>query len=98
MLEPVAWRHTLHMELNQTTERLTASPENPFGKPGRDYSEEYEVTSTPLHALPEPAADLVEVVARAICTHFDSDIAAAVVARDAILALKEQPRARLGDA
>jgi hypothetical protein len=57
--EPDAWRHTLHMELEQTYERLLdhdgTDCDDPrrtgFGVPGRDYSEEYEVTSIPLYAL-----------------------------------------------
>lgn len=73
MLKSVAWLHTLHMEFDQTYDRLTASPENPFGEPGRDYGEEYEVTSTPLYALPEPAADLVEVVADSIEEMLDAE-------------------------
>ncbi|HEY2661822.1 MAG TPA: hypothetical protein VGI79_19030 [Caulobacteraceae bacterium] len=50
-LAPVAWRHTLHMEGGQTTARLSADDDNPFGEPGRDYSATYAVTSEPLYAL-----------------------------------------------
>lgn len=62
---PSAWLHTIHMELNQTMTRLTDSPENPWGKPGRDYSAEYEVTSEPLYkgaALPQAPAEAGEPV------------------------------------
>jgi hypothetical protein len=60
-LVPVGWMHTMHMEQGQTYERLLDwdgvdddEPERTaFGLPGRDYSEEYLVTSTPLYALPE---------------------------------------------
>jgi len=48
-LKPVAWLHTMHMELDQTYDRLTASPDNPWGEPGEDYSAEYHVTSEPLY-------------------------------------------------
>lgn len=58
--EPVAYLHTLHMEGGQTYERLTMhnglDPDDArvtaFGIPGRDYSEEYSVSTTPLYALP----------------------------------------------
>lgn len=56
--EPRAWLHTLHMEGGQTYERLLdwdgVDEHEPsrtgFGFPGRDYSEEYPVTVTPLYA------------------------------------------------
>jgi hypothetical protein len=58
--EPVAWMHTLHMEGGQTCTRLReddgTDEDEPrrtaFGMPGRDYSEEYPVTSQPLYAHP----------------------------------------------
>lgn len=50
----VAWRHTLHMELDQSTVRVTEDDENPWGVAGDDYSLEYVVTSEPL--LTHPAA------------------------------------------
>jgi hypothetical protein len=54
---PVAWLHTLHMEGGQNYTRLLEDdgrdedePERTaFGLPGRDYSEEYTVTSEPLY-------------------------------------------------
>lgn len=46
--EPVAWLHTLHMEFDQKIRRLSFDDDNAFGVPGRDYSEEYEVTIEPL--------------------------------------------------
>ena len=65
--EPVAWLHTLHMELGQTSVRLLewdgVDPDEPqrtgFGFPGHDYSATYSVTVTPLYAtpLPPPAVD-----------------------------------------
>jgi len=50
-LEPVASLYTMHMELNQTCDRLDNPGLAPFGIPGRDYSEEYTVTETPLYDL-----------------------------------------------
>lgn len=47
--EAVAWLHTMHMELDQTDERLSFTDSNPWGEPGVNYSEEYEVTSEPLY-------------------------------------------------
>jgi hypothetical protein len=47
--EIAAYLHEMHMERGQTNERLTRSKDSPFGKPGRDYSAEYTVTSTPLY-------------------------------------------------
>lgn len=68
--EPVAWMHTMDstdgIEGNEPRKALTFSEENPFGVPGRDYSETYPVTSTPLFAAPvaQPAteANTVEFV------------------------------------
>lgn len=48
--EPVAWMHTLHMELEQKSIRVTRSPNDPFGEQGRDYSSTYHCTSEPLYA------------------------------------------------
>ncbi len=45
----VAFLHTMHMEGGQTQERLSHARVNPFGYPGSDYSEEYEVTCEPLY-------------------------------------------------
>lgn len=54
--EPVAYLHTLHMEGGQTMTRLSDQDATVFGLPGRDYSEEYTVTTTPLYALQSPPA------------------------------------------
>jgi len=56
-LLPVAYLHTLHMEGGQTNERLSSwdgvdeyePSRTAFGSPGRDYSEEYFVTTQPLY-------------------------------------------------
>lgn len=52
-MTPVAYLHVLHMEGDQTYQRLTfeggSTLDNAFGIPGRDYSEEYHVTITPLY-------------------------------------------------
>lgn len=66
---PVAWLHTLHMECGQVTTRLTdwdcVDPDEPtwgaFGRPGRDYSEEYRVTTQPLYPHP-PSTDVAALV------------------------------------
>jgi len=66
---PVAWLHTLHMEQGQVSTRLTdwdcVDPDEPtwgaFGRPGRDYSEEYRVTTQPLYTHP-PATDVAALV------------------------------------
>lgn len=55
--EPVAYLHEMHMEADQTYERLTFDTTNAFGEPGRDYSESYAVTCTPLYAQPQPMPD-----------------------------------------
>lgn len=71
---PSAWLHTVHMELNQTMTRLTDSPENPWGKPGRDYSAEYEVTSEPLYkgaALPVDPVPVTIFCPRCRAPHID---------------------------
>ena len=47
--KPVAWLHTMHQELGQKSKRVTLAPENPWGLPGKDYSEEYIVTSDALY-------------------------------------------------
>lgn len=72
--KPTAWLHTVHMELNQTMTRLTDSPENPWGKPGRDYSAEYEVTSEPLYkgaALPVDPVPVTIFCPRCRAPHID---------------------------
>jgi len=66
---PVAWLHALHMEQGQVSTRLTdwdcIDPDEPswgaFGRPGRDYSEEYTVTTQPLYTHP-PATDVAALV------------------------------------
>lgn len=63
--EPVAWLHTLHMELGQTAVSLTRNDgrdeheprRTAFGIPGRDYSEEFHVTSEPLFTRPPADPD-----------------------------------------
>ena len=72
--EPVAYLHTLHMEGGQTHTRLSEDDgtdeyepsRTAFGKPGRDYSEEYRVTTTPLFATPSPSEAMVERLREAI--------------------------------
>lgn len=68
----VAYLHTLHMEFDQTctllTHRNDYGADEPrrtaFGLPGRDYSEEYTVTTIPLYAHPssQDASALVEAL------------------------------------
>ena len=49
---PVAYRHTIHMELGQTDVEVNTSEKHPFGRPGVDYSPEYWITTEPLYAAP----------------------------------------------
>lgn len=62
--------HVLHMEGGQKEKRLTFSAENAFGRPGRDYSEEYEVTCVRLkpesHEQDERAMDIIHRAAAVI--------------------------------
>lgn len=65
--EPVGWLYTLHMEFGQTqvkfsTDRFDLAVTTPWGRPGRDYSEEYPVTESPAHT----AQQLQQAVARAL--------------------------------
>lgn len=55
--EPAAYLHEMHMEGDQTYERLTFDTTNAFGEPGRDYSESYEVTCTPLYVHSQPTTE-----------------------------------------
>jgi hypothetical protein len=47
--EPVAWLHVLHCEHDQTIKRLSFQPGHDFGDPGKDYDDDYHVTSEPLY-------------------------------------------------
>lgn len=62
--EPVAWLHTMSMELGQTQSRITAYRDNPFGVAGRDYDATYTVTAVPLYAT--PPADALRVAVDAL--------------------------------
>lgn len=57
--KPVAWMHTMDNTegCKENTPRVVLSffKNNPFGRPGIDYSETYPVTSVPLYREP-PAA------------------------------------------
>ena len=65
---PVAYRHTMHMEGGQTQVRVNEwdgiDPDYPrrtgFGIPGRDYSEEYAVTIEPLYLHPSRSLAIVK--------------------------------------
>lgn len=52
MTQPVAWLHVLDntegIPGNDPMQEVTFSPDHPFGIPGRDYSEEFLVTTTAL--------------------------------------------------
>ncbi|SCB30757.1 hypothetical protein [Rhizobium lusitanum] len=52
---PSAWAHRLNLELDQFLTEFTGEPEHPFGEPGVEFSAEFTVNSTPLHA-PLPIA------------------------------------------
>lgn len=60
-VEPVAWMHTLHMELGQTNVWLTDQDvESLFGVPGLDFPKSCHVTITPLYS----ATDLLPLFKR----------------------------------
>lgn len=67
---PTPYLHVLHMDGGQKTKRLTFSDKHPFGRPGRDYSVAFEVTSVRLkpemHAQDERAMDIVRRAAAMI--------------------------------
>lgn len=56
--KPRAYEHVMTYETDETNERLSYSPENAFGKPGKDYSAEYPVVITPLYTRPANVAAL----------------------------------------
>lgn len=45
---PCAWLHTMVDEMGDPRQKLTFFSDNPWGVPGRDYSEQYTVTAQPL--------------------------------------------------
>lgn len=51
--EPVAYCHTMHMESGQTYTQHSVFDGSPFGVPGVDYDESYNVTCTPLFLAPQ---------------------------------------------
>jgi len=59
-LEPVAYKHTLHMELDQEYVKVTHNETNPFGVAGKDYDETYRYTAEPLYTRAKPAVDVPE--------------------------------------
>lgn len=58
LIEPVAWMHTLHMELDQNSVIVSVSDQHPFGEADKDYDPSYTITSVAL----VPATDLDEVL------------------------------------
>lgn len=52
-LKPIAYMHVMLMERGQTHKSLSfkPEPEDSFGKPGENYSEDYTVYSIPLYEL-----------------------------------------------
>ncbi len=64
--EPVAYRHTLYMELSQTDIEVNTSEKHPFGRPGVDYSPEYRITTEPLYAAPPAPSVAVKALRTAI--------------------------------
>lgn len=61
--QPIAWRHTMHMEGGQTRSVLTDDKENPFGVRGKDYDTSYEVTSDALGLIAAAAQEVPAVEA-----------------------------------
>lgn len=51
----VAWQHTFKLE-GHTENDLSISSSHPFGRPGRDYSESAQITSSPLITLSDHSA------------------------------------------
>lgn len=53
LVMPTAWLHTLDstdgIPENKPQRELSFSPVHPFGEPGIDYSEEYQITTEPLY-------------------------------------------------
>ncbi|WP_421440693.1 hypothetical protein [Agrobacterium tumefaciens] len=55
-VEPSAYLHTLHMELDQKQKCVNFRALDPFGQRGHDYSISYSVTTEPLYtAAPTPS-------------------------------------------
>lgn len=75
--EPVAWMHTMHMELGQTITHASLNEDHEWGEPGVNYSAEYEIVSTPLYAsraAPPLSDEAVEKMARALAKDSDAQI------------------------
>lgn len=64
--EPDGWLYVMHMEGGQknrafSDDRYDFPTHSPFGRRGRDYSEEYEVTEHPIHLTAPPPAPTVNL-------------------------------------
>lgn len=59
--QPAAWLHTMDntdgLPGNDPRVDVTLTPDNPYGRPGINYSEEYPVTSEPLYRGTGPSLD-----------------------------------------
>lgn len=76
---PAAWMYTMHMEFDQKQVRIEHSLINPFGVPGEDYDESYQVTCEPLYRERHTA---VEGWTRELTGHlFDSEMESAGLTR-----------------
>lgn len=68
--QPVAWQHTLDstegIAENEPWVVMTDSPDNPFGVPGRDYSESFPWTAVPLYTAPPVPRDVLMAVAEEV--------------------------------
>ena len=53
--EPVAWHHTCQYETGEKATWVTERKDHGWGTPGKDFSEELEITSVPLYAHPAPS-------------------------------------------
>lgn len=60
--EAVAWRHTLHMELDQKVVVVSESVHQPFGVRGENFDDAYSVTIEPLYTTPQPGPDVRALV------------------------------------
>lgn len=82
--EPVAWLHEMTFETGEVAQSVTLSPQHEWGEPGKDYSAEYAVTTTPLYAKPDGEAVRAEIV------RFIDDYFGSVAFRDFCMAIPER--------
>ncbi|MGN8022886.1 hypothetical protein ACTJJ7_19460, partial [Phyllobacterium sp. 22229] len=62
----VAWEHTLHKELGQTDTEISTCSQHPFGRPGKDYSDTYTITSKPLGYITRAKKETISALSKAL--------------------------------